>query len=48
MRFVEIKNEAQLDMQTLLRARDTVLLGISKRGNKYLRRLFIHGARAAL
>jgi transposase len=24
------------------------LLGISKRGNKYLRRLFIHGARAAL
>jgi transposase len=24
------------------------LLGISKRGNKYLRRLFIHGARAGL
>ena len=26
----------------------TKLLGISKRGNKYLRMLFIHGARAAL
>jgi hypothetical protein len=24
------------------------LLGITKRGNKYLRMLFIHGARAAL
>lgn len=27
---------------------ETKLLGISKRGNKYLRMLFIHGARAAL
>jgi transposase len=26
----------------------TKLLGISKRGNKYLRKLLIHGARAAL
>jgi transposase len=26
----------------------TVLLGISKRGNAYLRTLFIHGARAVL
>jgi transposase len=27
---------------------ETKLLGISKRGNKYLRKLLIHGARAAL
>lgn len=28
--------------------RQTRLLGISKRGNRYLRKLLIHGARAAL
>lgn len=73
MRFVELKSEEQLDMQTLHRARDRLvgertalinqlravprqvttggkprLVGISKRGNKYLRKLLIHGARAAL
>src|SRR5271167_1072786 len=96
MRFVELKSQDQLDMQTLHRSRDRLveertaliyqlraillergmvapqgkrkleqflsvlmdqqggaggkpkLLGISKRGNKYLRRQVIHGARAAL
>jgi Transposase IS116/IS110/IS902 family len=66
LRFVEMKTEDELDMQTLHRSRERQLawlglvprqsttggkprlMGISKRGNKYLRKLLIHGARAAL
>ena len=66
MRFVEMKTEDELDMQTLHRSRERQLawlglvprqsttggkprlMGISERGNKYLRKLLIHGARAAL
>lgn len=82
MRFVDLKSEAQLEVQSLHRVRGRLvaqvghaqafargrdlaawlglvprqvttggkprLLGISKRGNRYLRMLLIHGARAAL
>jgi hypothetical protein len=55
---VPIKTDDQLDLQSLHRVGvvprehstggQQKLLGISKRGNSYLRRLFVQGARAVL
>ncbi len=46
-RCVPIKTDDQLDLQALHRVRSRLILGrITKRGNRYLRMLFIQGARA--
>ncbi len=52
MRFVPIKTDDQLDLGIVLRQYSTGgkvrLFGISERGNVYLRKMLIHGARAAV